>query len=275
MTSHDERRRTRIPRAWSENTRSPDPGHSRNVCAVVRFGSERAARKPSTPPGSALIASPLFGLSAIPLLLAAATLVSAGLGPESSGWWWRVAALLCLVALPVALALTARGRGASTLAARLVAAPALLAPLAVCFPWTVAPDHLGLGFGEFGFFLHWLTKYPSQGPINVEVLLGILCVLGCAFLPWLTAALALSHRGSRITRAVLLGLALIPYVPVLIRLDLLLFAAGIVMKSTSFQPVPPIWAAFGAMLRLTAILSMIGMLFELQPGVDAMAARHR
>ncbi len=204
-----------------------------------------------------------IGLSAIPLLLAAATLLDEWLAPYRHRQGWRIAALACLVALPVVLALTARARGVSVLASRLIAAPALLAPVSVCFPWAAVPSHLGVAFGELPLFLEWLTRYPNRGSINVEVLLGILCILGCAFLPWLSAALLLSHRSSRPTHAVLLALVLIPYIPVAIQLDLRLLATGLLMKDSPFQPAPPIWVAFGAMIRLTAILSIVGtMLYD-------------
>lgn len=207
----------------------------------------------------------VIGVSAIPLLLAAATLIDGFLNPGSSGRSWLVPALLCVVALPGVLAFMTRGLSARVLASRLVAVPALLAPLSVAFPWTVTPSHFGVEFGGFGFFVEWLTKYPTLGPINVEVLLGLLGILGCAFLPWLSAALVLSHRSSRITRAVLLGLVLIPYLPVLIRLDVVLFTMGVLFKGPAFVPDPPIWVAFGPLLRLTGILSMALMMFKLDP----------
>jgi hypothetical protein len=200
--------------------------------------------------------------AAAPLLLAAGTLVLEVLAPAAATGWTRLLALVTLLALPVSFALTARGRGSRALASRIVATPALLAPVAVCFPWTVAPSHLGLAFGEFGFFVHWLTKYPGWGAVNHEVLLGILCVLGCAFLPWLAAVLRVLERGGRAAQGVLLGLVLIPYIPVLVRLDVGLFIAGVFAGSAGPRPAPPLWVVFGPVLRLASILSMIGMLLD-------------
>ncbi len=199
-------------------------------------------------------------LVATPLLVAAVDLLCEGLGRDRLHASLRLVALLGLVAVPSLLTLTARGRGPAALASRIVAAPALLAPLAVCFPWTVAPSHLGVAFGEFAFFLHWLTKYPDWGSVNREVLLGILCVLGCAFLPWLAAVLHLRRRGGRVAGMGLLGLVLIPYAPVLIQLDLGLFLVGTFGAKLIMGVRPPIWVVFGSVLRLASILSMIGML---------------
>jgi len=203
-------------------------------------------------------------ITALPLLLAAVKLSLEALSLGTGGLAPPVPPLLSLLVLPVLVALPARGHGPAALLSRLLATPALLAPIAVCFPWTVAPSHLGLAFGEFAFFLHWLTKYPSWGAVNHEVLLGILCVLGCAFLPWLAAALRLHGNSGRGPQAVLLGLVLIPYVPVLIRLDATLFLAGVLGGRMPFQPGPPIWVTFGPVLRLASILSMIGLLLDLR-----------
>ena len=164
---------------------------------------------------------------------------------------WRL--LSCLSGF----ALAAPGRDATNLATRSVAIPALVAPLSVCFPWTAVPSKIGITFGEFGFFLHWLTKYPTVGPVNHEVLLGILCVLGCGFMPWLSAVLRRHGNSGRAAHLVLAGLALIPYVPVLIRLDANLFLAGTYSAATAGAPI---WVALGPVLRLAAILSIIGML---------------
>lgn len=89
-------------------------------------------------------------------------------------------------------------------------------------------------------------------------------MLGCAFLPWLSAALLFSRHGTRITCAVLLGLVLIPYIPVLTRLDVevLVFSAVSFAGNMKFPPAPPIWVIVGPALRLAAILSMVGMVFD-------------
>ena len=72
----------------------------------------------------------------------------------------------------------------------------LLSPLVVVPAWTTTAGPLpGVGLANFGFFVGWLTRYPNLGPINYEVLLGIVCVLGTAILPALFGLCArLSER---------------------------------------------------------------------------------
>jgi hypothetical protein len=95
-----------------------------------------------------------------------------------------------------------------------------MAPLGVIPSWVVAPSHFGMTSGSLGFFLGWLTRYPNLGPINSEVLLGILCVLGSGAIP---AAFGLYCLTKRDRSWVVLGLfmasQLVAYVPVLVRLD--------------------------------------------------------
>ena len=240
-------------------------GSSNNVASTAVDGSSKSSKRCCASPIDRRMALSLprrlatLVIAAIPLLLAAATLALEVIAPHIVGGKARLLALASLLAVPVLIVLTALRRGSRTLASRLFATPALLAPVAVCFPWTVAPSHLGLAFGDLEFFLHWLTKYPTWGRLNHEVLLGILCVLGCAFLPWLAAVLRLYEKGGRAALMTLLGLVLIPYIPVLIRLDVLLFIAGLPL---GVLPAPPIWVVFGPVLRLASILSMIGMLLD-------------
>jgi hypothetical protein len=129
---------------------------------------------------------------------------------------------LLLVALPIALAQgRPEGRGIGAHARRLAAlSPCLIATLSVLYPWTVAP---GKGFpavGGFSYFIGWLTKYPNWGPINYEVLLGILCMLGASSIP---VAFALYHVQARPPRAGVLGtillLDLVAFIPLVIYLD--------------------------------------------------------
>ena len=97
--------------------------------------------------------------------------------------------------------------------------------------------------------------------MNIEVLLGLLCVLGCAFIPWLAAVLFVSRSLSYAARAALLALALVPYVPVVIRLDAQLVAAAFVIGRAQVQPLI-IVLLLGPVLRLAAVLSVAGMLLD-------------
>jgi hypothetical protein len=94
--------------------------------------------------------------------------------------------------------------------------PLFLSPLGITGQWVM----IGFGFGGYGTFVHWLTRYPNMGLVNYEVLLGIICVLGSSFIPVIFAVYHLvSNRRARILVA-LLVFDLILYGPVLVRLDL-------------------------------------------------------
>lgn len=126
--------------------------------------------------------------------------------------------------------------------------PALLAPASLLFPWAVVPGHLGLGLAGARYFVHWLTKYPSLGPINWQVGAGIVCVLGCAWLPVVFAAYVLRARAPSTVRVTALAVACVAvYVPVLLRLDLGLWtlASG--------------WDRGGCALRAVALLAVLGV----------------
>lgn len=116
-----------------------------------------------------------------------------------------------------------------------------------------------MGFGGLPLFLAWLTRVPTLGPVNLEVLLGIGCVLGASVLPVLHArmARAMPRRAGLLT--VLLVLGLVPYVPVLLRLDLELVAMAILGLPSLFSPEPvrvP-WLAAGPVLRALAVAGMV------------------
>ncbi len=102
----------------------------------------------------------------------------------------------------------------------LILTPCILAPLAVAGHWTLAPTPVGMGSGGFSYFLQWLTRYPNFGPVNWEVLLGMICVLALHFLPAFFAAYSVLSDKPRF--AVLFFIFLFQltfYLPVLIRLD--------------------------------------------------------
>ncbi len=124
--------------------------------------------------------------------------------------------------------------------------PCCLAPLAILGAWTVAP---GPGYGGFGYFLHWLTKYPNFGPINIEVLIGILCVLLSSLLPAAFASYAITQRPRRLLVLALVALELACLVAVIINLDFaMLFWGFTVIRS------PTLFV--GPVLRLAGALAM-------------------
>lgn len=151
--------------------------------------------------------------------------------------------------------------------------PCVLAPLAALSPWTVAPSPLGPGLGGLPFFLSWLTRYPTVGPVNHEVLLGTLAVLGACALPAALAHHVATSRHPRVrTIALLAALQLAAYLPVLVRLDAALLAHGwTAVQHGSLGPVVAPgratagWQsallasriAVGPLLRLAATASML------------------
>lgn len=101
-----------------------------------------------------------------------------------------------------------------------VLAPCFSAPLAISGMWTLAPSVMGIGIGGYEYFLRWITKYPNFGPVNLEVFLGFLCVLGLYFIPFFFSLYSVLVRRPRLLYLFILFLAdLILYVAVFIRLD--------------------------------------------------------
>ena len=148
--------------------------------------------------------------------------------------------------------------------------PCVLAPLAVVFPWFVAPSHFGGALVDLPYFLDWLTRYPNLGPIHYEVALGIGALLGASAMPAFFAAHAsrVPRVGPRTALAFLL-LQLIAYVPVLLHLDL---GALAVASITAIDGPLSLLAseregsielglviASGPLLRLAATAAMLAM----------------
>ena len=104
--------------------------------------------------------------------------------------------------------------------------PGFMAPTALFSAWTLTPSHLGgVAWGGIHYFLEAVTRYPSVGPVNSEVFIGILLVLCVSYLPVAIAWGYLSHW-SRTTMYTLLLLAVIGYVIVAVHLDFNLWLAG-------------------------------------------------
>lgn len=167
---------------------------------------------------------------------------------HGSGWM----ALLLLGAIAGLLGLRP-GRLGPTLRRRVLASPLFVAPLALLFPWYAGPDNMGIGIGGPGFFRGWLTRHPNLGPVNYEVLCGVLCLLGAAYLPCLFALLWLRRERSGWLLTVA-GLGLLCWAPVAYRLDLLLL-----MGWLSPLTLGSLWA--GPLLRATAAILMMGLAY--------------
>lgn len=185
----------------------------------------------------------------LPFGIAAIYLLYTGITRETPYNDWTVWSVGLELLVPLGLLLTGHWRG-------IWRAPCLLAPLAVLHPWAVMPSHMGIGFGWLPSFLGWSTRYPSVGPFNAEVVAGMLCVLGASAMPVLHAR-ASRHVGPAALTA-LFALALVPWVPVLVRLDLELVAMAYLGVFSLFNPEPtPFWpVAVGPAMRLLAVLGM-------------------
>lgn len=173
--------------------------------------------------------------------------------PSGFDRWWVIPLPLLLT---VAGVIWGRRRESRGVLLRL--APLWMAPLTLVFPWVTTP---GLGYGSysqggFAFFLGWLRRYPSLGPFNLDVLLGILCVIACAGVP-LAYALHTLARGAplrRLTRVLYLLVLVPPYGAVIVYLDAmtLLTAAG-----QASSRIAGLDLAGGALLRLMAFLALL------------------
>jgi hypothetical protein len=110
-----------------------------------------------------------------------------------------------------------------------------LAPFAVIYPWVITSGPPMGGYGGVVFFTHWLTKYPNFGPVNIEVLIGMVCVIGVALLPALFANTATNQRPNPLVLLMLFVVNLIMFVPVFIRLDLNLWITGLLGQTGNIE----------------------------------------
>lgn len=108
-----------------------------------------------------------------------------------------------------------------------------LAPFAVLYPWVITGGHSYPGYGGFLYFMEWLTKHPNLGPINIQVFIGMVCIIALALLPSVYAHQALSDRPRIAMLLLLFSVCLIAFAPVFVRLDLMLWITGL----TGHSPV--------------------------------------
>lgn len=145
--------------------------------------------------------------------------------------------------------------------------PCSLAPLAILNAWTLAPG-FPYAYGGYGFFIHWLTKYPNFGPINFEVFLGIACVLLSSFLPALFASYAITQYPRRLPVLALVALELPCLVAVIINLDFALLLAGFTIMSPSHF-MGPVLRLAGAAAMCSAALTICLRKTEQSSGGDS------
>ena len=196
----------------------------------------------------------------LPFLLASTWLGLAlsGDGPRIPDWLlWSGAGLAYI--LPT---LTVMGAGHSPgrttrLKTIAVLTPCFVAPLSVLDVWSIVPGPLGMGMVGFEFFLNWLTKYPNLGPVNYEILLGILCVLGTGAMPVAFALYALLSKKKRGGVLALWAIgSVVPYLPVLVRLDVSLWWFGAMGLPTFAGELILPTVLYGPMLRTLPLISM-------------------
>ena len=147
-----------------------------------------------------------------------------------------------------------------------------VAPFAVFYPWVIIPGKIGLATGDFLFFLGWLTRYPNLGPLNVEVFLGICCVILASFLPALFAYCSMGAVPRRKRSKTSLGILLVDVIvtiPLFANLDrsLLLFWVFGYTWLDGETHIRNVFLAIGPLLRLIALA--IAVLVMLKPPINA------
>ena len=146
-----------------------------------------------------------------------------------------------------------------------VLSPCFFAPLAVLHTWALIPGPGGLGYASLPTFLHWLTKYPNLGPINSDVLLGILCVLGSSAVPVAFGLLALRPQ---VHKLALLPVALawtLPYGALFVHLDGMMWWIGLSGVPTMTGTFRDPSLLFGPILRTLPLLSMGAVMLRRLP----------
>ncbi len=102
-----------------------------------------------------------------------------------------------------------------------------LAPFALWYPWVITSGSMKPGYGGFLYFIEWLTKNPNIGAVNIQVLIGIVCMIIISVLPPVYAFHALSDKPRMSRLLVLFSICLLAFMPVFIRLDLMLWISGL------------------------------------------------
>lgn len=175
--------------------------------------------------------------------------------PDMVFWPIGPVALLTAVLFSLILGIVFRANR-STIRALVMLSPCYAAPFGLLQPWTAAPGLGGIYFGGYRFFLGWLVKYPNFGPINYEVLLGILCVMGSVILPAIYAFYLSCTRQPRKWFAWgLLLWVLVCYIPMFVQLDLALISFGLSFGWLSMPVYGPLTHAIALLTMAATLLS--------------------
>lgn len=133
-----------------------------------------------------------------------------------------------------------------------------LTPFALIYPWVITGS-TAPGYGGFLYFMEWLTKNPNAGPVNIQVFIGILCMISIAFIPSFYAYQALSHKPRTSWLLALFSVGLIAFTPVFIQLDLMLWISGFVDTPTparNSNGLHGLDLLYGPLLHTTPLLIM-------------------
>lgn len=169
------------------------------------------------------------------------------------------------ILLPISLILAAKIIDKTDQPLELMAllSPCFMAPLSVLHIWALVPGNLGIGEGGFEFFLGWLVKYPNFGPVNLDILLGILAVLGTGVMPvifglyfWYT------KKRSDLLLRLLSILFLIPFFAVFFVLDLGLWYVGLNEMWEVFDSATDHMILYGPIMRSLPLISIGILVFK-------------
>ncbi|MEM9067858.1 MAG: hypothetical protein AAGE52_05105 [Myxococcota bacterium] len=164
--------------------------------------------------------------------------------------------LAVLVIAPLVVAWRVKRRGGRPILPAVLSI-ALLTPLAVISPWAVMPSRFGIGFANLASFIPWLTRYPNLGPINYEVLLGIFAVLGASAMPAFFALYRLFGTPRLVSALVFVGLCVVPWAAVAVRLDWELLVASVSIPGWS--PLLALGAIQRTLGLAAVFLGLIGL----------------
>jgi len=136
-----------------------------------------------------------------------------------------------------------------------------LAPFALWYPWVITRGSGGgnAGFGGFLYFVEWLSKHPNFAGVNIQVLIGLACMLAVSLLPAIYAFHALSEKPRMGMLLTIYSVCLIAFMPVFIRLDLMLWISGFSgaeLQNSAQIAVHGLELAYGPLLHTAAISVM-------------------
>lgn len=165
---------------------------------------------------------------------------------------------LILVLMPIAWLVLKYGMKREDLPQHFWLYLCFLAPFAVMYPWVVSNGSALGGLGGILYFMEWLTKNPNFGTINLEVLTGIVCVISIAFFPAIFAYKALEDKPNVSILMLLFIGNLIMFVPVFIRLDLMLWVTGLNSDNIpADSTIHGLGVVYGPLLHTVPLVIMI------------------